>query len=269
MPAFAAKWKNFFEAGRKLPPAYLLSGPEGSGRHSVADEIVRTLLKKTEGHPDLLTVAPEKTSIKIESIRQILHRLSLKPLEADRIVVVIDEADAMTEGAANALLKTLEEPPAYVLFLLISAKPEKLPATIRSRCQHIRFQIGDDVLRDQLASLYEAWREDLKPILQGTRPSFVQAARVAEGVAAEPERFPSLFNFLRAYWRDLAAWKTMSQSPSLLLPAAQELLHRKAAARTPESLFTDMDLILETERAIEGNVNKMLALERLFAKLIQ
>src|SRR5262245_52440428 len=125
---FVERWKESL-AKNRLPSALLFVGAPGSGLEEATVEICRTLLGRSENHPDLIRIQPEKNTIKIESIRELIHRLSLKPFESERMAIVIEEADKMTEASANALLKTLEEPPSYVLFILQSGAPEKLLPT--------------------------------------------------------------------------------------------------------------------------------------------
>ena len=94
-------------------------------------------------HPDFFIVEPDPEQatpqIKIEQVREIEHQVMYRPLIGARKICLINDADRMTIGAANALLKTLEEPPDHSLFLLISSRPAALPATILSRCQALRF----------------------------------------------------------------------------------------------------------------------------------
>lgn len=94
-------------------------------------------------HPDFLVIAPDPEQatpqIKIEQIRDLESQVIYRPLISSRKVCILDGADRLTVGAANALLKTLEEPPSLSLFLLISSRPMALPSTIRSRCQAVRF----------------------------------------------------------------------------------------------------------------------------------
>ncbi|MEJ2697629.1 MAG: DNA polymerase III subunit delta' [Candidatus Sulfobium sp.] len=90
-------------------------------------------------HPDLLVVSPEERLIRIEEIRLIDEALSLKPHEGRKKAVIVDDAETMNISAANAFLKTLEEPPGESLIILVSSRPELLPATIRSRCARINF----------------------------------------------------------------------------------------------------------------------------------
>jgi DNA polymerase-3 subunit delta' len=90
-------------------------------------------------HPDFLLISPEGGLIRIEEIRAIDDVLSLKAFEGRKKVVIVDDAEAMNPFAANAFLKTLEEPPRDSLIILISSSPDLLPDTIRSRCSTIRF----------------------------------------------------------------------------------------------------------------------------------
>lgn len=90
-------------------------------------------------HPDVFFIEPENGQIKVETIRELEKSLSYKAFEGNWKVVIIDNADTLNQSAANAFLKTLEEPPARSLLVLVTSMPEMIPATIRSRCQRINF----------------------------------------------------------------------------------------------------------------------------------
>jgi DNA polymerase-3 subunit delta' len=90
-------------------------------------------------HPDFLFLEPESGQIRIEEIRAIDDTLSLKPFEGRWKIVIVDEAHVMNSYAANAFLKTLEEPPRESLIILISSNADRLPDTIRSRCSRLNF----------------------------------------------------------------------------------------------------------------------------------
>lgn len=99
---------------------------------------------ENETHPDVLFIRPDQgqgqnPQIKIERVREIEHHVIYRPLIGLRKICIIDEADRMTVGAANALLKTLEEPPDHCLFLLTTSRPSSLLPTITSRCLIVRF----------------------------------------------------------------------------------------------------------------------------------
>ncbi len=140
----------------RLSHAYLLVGPEGVGKRRFADELAAALLcqgGRAEGacgrcdgcrqlasgnHLAFLAITPPAGKlIEIGVIRGAIEELSLRA--GERRVVVIDGADRFSEEAANALLKTLEEPPPAIIFLLVTSYPARLLATIHSRCQRVPF----------------------------------------------------------------------------------------------------------------------------------
>lgn len=94
-------------------------------------------------HPDYFVIEPDREAatpqIKIEQVREIEQHFVYRPLLGERKICLIDDADRLTIGAANALLKTLEEPPGDSLFILVTSRLHALPITIRSRCQALRF----------------------------------------------------------------------------------------------------------------------------------
>ena len=102
---------------------------------------VRACTRITRGvHPDVQMIEPgESGSIKIEQVREAIDRAVFRPFEGLRRVTIIDEADAMVDAAQNALLKTLEEPLPASVFILVTARPDTLLPTVRSRCAHLRF----------------------------------------------------------------------------------------------------------------------------------
>jgi DNA polymerase-3 subunit delta' len=144
---------------RSVPQSLLFDGPEGIGKRATALALAAAINCQQPGmdgdacgtcssckriaraqHPDIVSLAPnEKGSITVEMARDVIGQASYRPFEARRRVVVIDEADALLPPAQNALLKTLEEPPPSSMFVLISARPDSLLETVRSRCPRVRF----------------------------------------------------------------------------------------------------------------------------------
>jgi DNA polymerase-3 subunit delta' len=152
-----------------VPQALLLYGPDGAGKATLARAIAARLLGMAghgpeHAHPDLQRVEPDAAMksrpITVEAVRKACARLRLSASSGGARVLVVEEADAMTEAAANALLKTLEEPPAGAHLILTSARPNHLPATIRSRVrkQHVPAPDRDAalvILADALPDLSE------------------------------------------------------------------------------------------------------------------
>ena len=144
--------------GRPLPEASLFAGPEGVGKKSLAlclsarancknptsEDLCETCPScvKTElgTHPDIMLFQPQQGVIPIKDMRQLRREAHFRPFEGGRRFFIVDQAEKMTEEAANSILKTLEEPPATTCVVLISAFPRRLLATVRSRCQIFSFQ---------------------------------------------------------------------------------------------------------------------------------
>ncbi|MEO7066985.1 MAG: DNA polymerase III subunit delta' [Rhodanobacter sp.] len=168
LPWHAEQWTRL-QASRArdaLPHALLLCGPAGLGKREFVQRFVRGLLceQPIDGdacghcrrclllaagtHPDLISLTfglrknnTLRSEIVVEQVRELSARLALNSQMGGWQIVVIDPADAMNPAAANALLKTLEEPSAQTLLLLLADAPWRLPQTIRSRCQRIEFHL--------------------------------------------------------------------------------------------------------------------------------
>jgi DNA polymerase-3 subunit delta' len=146
----------------RVPQSLLLAGPEGVGKRAVAVALAQAVncptRRKTGGddacgtcatcqriarglHTDVTLVDQgDEPSIKITPLRErVLEVIGYRPFEAERSVYIIDPADAVTEQAQDALLKTLEEPPSTAILMLITAYPDTLHQTIQSRCRRLRF----------------------------------------------------------------------------------------------------------------------------------
>lgn len=147
-----------------LPPSLIFAGPDGVGKRLAATalaQLFNCLSPVAPGpdqapdacghcsvcrriargvHADVMMIEPGETgSIKVDQARAAIERSAYRPFEGRRRVVIVDDADAMEASAQNALLKTLEEPPAASTFVLVTARPDLLLPTVRSRCQRVRF----------------------------------------------------------------------------------------------------------------------------------
>ncbi|MFO0773220.1 MAG: DNA polymerase III subunit delta' [Nitrospiraceae bacterium] len=150
-------------AHNRVAHAYLFHGPDQIGKRRLAIRFIQAMCCTrtapsgppdacsdcrscqqiaSGSHPDLCLVSPDRSGatprIRVEDIRELESRLIYRPLIAERKFCLIDDADRLTIEAANALLKTLEEPPGFALLILVTSRPFALPATIRSRCQALR-----------------------------------------------------------------------------------------------------------------------------------
>ena len=125
--------------------AYLFHGPPGVGKRRAALAFAGELLGSPDrvarlAHPDCYLLEPLGDQIRIDPVRELRRDLHMRPFEAERRVYLIFGAHLMNEEAADALLKDLEEPPAYAVIVLVADELGPIPETIRSRCQHVPFR---------------------------------------------------------------------------------------------------------------------------------
>ena len=120
----------------------------------IKDEDLRRALDRLAANPYADVSFVNKSVLGIDTIRQVRSQAAMRPYEGRKKVFILTEADKMTEQSANALLKTLEEPPAHVLLILTSARFGKLPPTVMSRCQQVRFS---PLSREEVAEGLERW----------------------------------------------------------------------------------------------------------------
>ena len=153
-----------------LGHAYLFVGQDASEKMSCVEEICALLTGKNfDNNPNVKFIRPntEKNDYKIyiENIRDLKSFMFFKPYSGEYKIAVIDDADAMTVEAANAILKILEEPPKKSPFFLVSSKPKLLPRTILSRCETVVFppkpEIQTEEMSEALAELRKVARQNI------------------------------------------------------------------------------------------------------------
>jgi len=162
LPWQQAQWSQVSatRAGGRLPHAFLLAGPRGVGKRQFAQRLAAWLLCEVSGaqpcgecrgcvqfgalsHPNLMVLRPEedRRDISVDAVRELSERLSLTAHYGGNKVAIIEPADALNANGVNALLKTIEEPPAGSYLLLLTDRPMLLAPTLRSRCQFLRFGV--------------------------------------------------------------------------------------------------------------------------------
>jgi len=252
-------------------------------------------------HPDVVLVEPWRTRVredlKVEQVRDLVREISGPPFEARRRVFVVDGAHAMTEQAANALLKALEEPPATSHVMLVTASPQSLLPTIRSRCQmlrlgalpstaieaHLQGSLGVPVsearLRARLSGgslaqalafesdAYRAQRDGLLALLESLPTmDMLQRLEAAESMR-DSEDLSSALTALRGLLRDVAALRGGAEVGGLQNADVAPRLLAVAEGEMGTRAVELADAVGRTRTALRANANKLLALDLLMDSL--
>ena len=186
---------------------YLISGPEGSGKHTLAGLLGAAILCRGENrpclschacrkvlanaHPDFITVDdPEKKTVPVDLIRQARGDMYIQPNESDHKIYLFPRAQDMGLPGQNALLKVLEEPPAYGVFILLADNPNKLLPTVRSRCTELKLlPLEERTLLTQLQKEFpQAKQEDIQAAISRSGGFLGQAKALLEsGQTVSPQ----------------------------------------------------------------------------------
>ncbi|MCC8142408.1 MAG: DNA polymerase III subunit delta' [Lachnospiraceae bacterium] len=298
--------------------AYLLNGPDGSGKMMLAEAFAMLLLcedpqggeacgkcrscRQALGHnqPDIIYVTHEKAGISVDDVRQQINRdVEIRPYSSRYKVYIVDEAEKMNVQAQNALLKTLEEPPAYVVILLLTTNADALLPTILSRCVRINLKAVEDgririhlvrdlSVPDETADLCVAFAqgnvgramalasskqlEELKEyafslIVKLNRLPTYELVSELEFFDNRKEDIPLFSDLLLLLFRDVLLYKSAGSRERLIFQDQTGLIRQIAG----ESSFAGLNEILAAlqtaDQRIRMNVNASLTLEMLLLEI--
>lgn len=279
----------------RMPHALLIHEAPGAGGEWLANWTARRVLRTDkDSHPDWVRVHPvdDSKQIRIEQIRELGEELSLTSHQGGYKVGVISPADVLNRFAANALLKTLEEPPPRTVLILVVTQPSRLPATILSRCQRIRIAAPQraeaiawleatrgkgnwnavlDIVGDAPMLAAESDPEAVVQIGTEVRRSLEDAVAGRSDPVATAERWSRAELPLRL--RCFENWLTericsQGESPGFLTEVgAVTYLQRPQTVLNIRGLFELLDGVRDLKSALDTPINRGLALETLFRRL--
>ncbi len=302
----------------RVAHAYILSGEEGMGKMTLANAFALSLLCERKGeepcmecvscrqvrdgnHPDLIYVTHEKpASIGVDDIRrQITDTVLIRPYRSEYKIYIVDEAEKMTPQAQNALLKTLEEPPSYVIILLLTANEEALLPTILSRCVRLKLMpLSDAVIREYLqkdlqvgalqAAVYAAFARGnpgraISIASSDTFGEFYRSARSLikriktldvtdildeiQKMKDEGVDINAFLDLLQMWYRDILICKSTGDTNSLIFQDDQKDIRRISEESSYPGLEAILEAIDKARTRLLANVNTELALELLLLTL--
>lgn len=317
-PWQTTQWQQLIRLHQQqlLPHAFLFSGIAGIGKKHFANQFAQALLclspnaegyscqqcrgchlVQAKSHPDLLYVEPQENGqiIKVDQVRELVEFVGSTSLQNGYRIVIVDPAHAMNLNAANALLKTLEEPGSNTLFILISDRGSRLPATIRSRCQKIEFHKPDKTIALQWMKENNIEQAELLLRLAQGAPfkalAFLENDLLAkrnqlyQGLIAltkremDPLQFAQqwqeidlaiILNLLQHWIQDLTRMQLTNDDTMMMNVDFQEPLKTLAQNNSVGKMIEYVDCIQKTNAATTSgmNLNRQLVLEELFIKWV-
>lgn len=283
--------------------AYLFTGMEGIGKRLVAVNMAKALNCPDQGddacdhcsscqrmdkgiHPDLIQITPAGEAIKIGQIRELQRAIAFKPYEARWRVIIVDGAERMTREAANAFLKTLEEPPPWTTIILVATAGEGLPPTVLSRCHKISFNpLSQEETNKVLINHLTAEEiHTLAPLAGGSpgraismdaediakvrstvssvlSPSLKRRLQLAQEIAQQGNRGALFLETLGGWLRDLIVYRETGEEGLLLNRDLVDEVKRVAPHGETEGLLRDFWFLLQVQQGIEAHGNLQLSLE--------
>ena len=264
---------------------YLISGPKGSGKHTLAGLLAAAILchdpmkpclrchacrrVMENNHPDFITVEdPEHKNVAVKIVREFREDMFILPNESDYKIYLFPQ-ELGTEGQ-NALLKILEEPPSYGVFILLTDNPEKLLPTVRSRCTELKLQaLPADILRSQLAHDFpDAAAEDIDAAIVRSGGFLGQARELLESGSEVP---PQTENFVRCLLEKDTLLLTQTLAPmekwkrdalAEILRSWLEILEEALACRSGQAAASRAARALAARRSSAELYNAVLTLKK-------
>lgn len=307
------EWQHLVQqiASRKLPHALMIAGPRGIGKRHLADALAQLLLcqapiegtacgrcrgcelNKSQTHPDLLWLEPEEQgkAIKVDQVRELTEYLGKTAQQGGYKVVVIEPAEAMNGNAANALLKSLEEPAPNTLLILVTHAAASVLPTIRSRCQVRKMPmprreqvihwlsplvVGSNTAPEALlvaargAPLValallqgDALEQREQRLQQFVRLTLGQTSAIEVAASWQTGDVPAIVDWLLALLHSLARWRVGATDPQIAM-APVEWQDRLQSLHVPLLHRYIEKVLLSKRQLLSGaNPNKQLLLEEL------
>lgn len=304
-------------ASGKPSHAYIFTGEEGSGRKTMADSFSAALCCTSDGdkpcgmcmscmqadshnHPDIIRVTHEKSRIGVDDIRRsVIDDIVIKPFSSPFKIYIIDEAERMTEQAQNALLKTLEEPPAYAVIILITTNTGSFLQTILSRCVTLQFKpldnkviskylIENEQLPDYFAKLcaafsggslglalkfaknseFEQIKNEVRDIMRDIDSLKIDSVSdIVSDLSKKKASITTYIDLMHLWFRDILMFKATQDANRLVFLDELMVIKRQASKYGFESLGRILESFCTAQDRLNANVNFDTAIELLLLNM--
>lgn len=302
----------------KISHAYILNGESGSGRQMLADAFTKALLCENKGaadaceicksclqaesgnHPDIRYITHDKASISVDDIREQLNNdIQIKPYSSDYKVYIIPDANKMTEQAQNALLKTIEEPPAYAVIILITDNIHSLLPTIQSRCVVLNTKpINKEEIANYLVKTlsmepeqahiaagfcqgnmgkairfansedFQEMKSDVLGLLKNI--DSMELSEIMDVIRLFSQKKGMINDYLDLmllWYRDVLMFKVTKDANLLLYQDEYNAISKQASVRTYEDIENILQSIDKTKIRLDANVNFDIAIELMILRI--
>ncbi len=301
-------------AQNKTSHAYILQGEKSAGKRFIAKRYAMALQCESDqekpcmqctsckqilsdNHPDVITVTHEKASIGVNDIReQINNDMAIMPYKGPKKIYLIPDGEKMTQEAQNALLKTLEEPPAYGMIMILTTSSDRLLPTIRSRCVLLTMKaVSDDLLKKILMRDYHVpdYKAEVccafaqgnlgRAIMLSQSDSFEQLKDTALGIVKNLDRMEvssivkamkqlaedktppeDLLDLMAMWYRDVLMFKATRDMDRLIFRDEITYMQKVADRSTYEGIEEILDSFETARKRLEANVNFETVMELMF-----
>ena len=299
----------------KISHAYILSGEKGAGKRLLSTIFAMTLQCEEGGsepcgrcascrkaisgnHPDIIYVSHEKAgTVSVDEIRdQVVNDVAIRPYESRYKIYIIDEASRMTPQAQNALLKTLEEPPAYAVIMLLADNVDALLPTILSRCVMLRLapvsdreikeflmqqmhvpdyqaeieaayaqgNIGKAKMIAQNSDFLEMTENAVRQLKRSKNMEIREMVDAIRGLSGEKQNARDYLDIYTMWFRDVLLFKATKEIDSLIFKEEVSAIRQRAEESSYEGIQKILDAIRHADDRLRANVNFDLTMELLY-----
>ena len=299
----------------RLSHAYSFEGTVGMGKLTLAKIFASAILcDNKEGvncevcvscrkllsgnHPDFTIISSEKSSIGIEDIRNIQDEIIVKPIESNQKIYIIDQADKMTTQAQNCLLKTLEEPPAYVIIVLCVSNISAILKTIQSRCTRVKF---DNYSNEEIKSIicsqsdnslqainfvvsfaqgvvgkafsimsddFIKLREEVFEVLKKIREQPIEETfKIVGFFESNKDNVDNIFDIMVTWFRDVAIYHHLKDENMLINYDKKGIIFNSISDYNNVDLIRSVNIIEKARKNVKLNINFQMAIENMLLSL--